>query len=63
MSINVESRGYVEFMCPSGILGLLSKTRDKAWDFFKTLAWDTYEFEQARSTLGYPYSWRVCFLW
>jgi len=41
-------------MCYRGLLGLLSRTLNEVWDFFKKLAWDTYEFEQARGTLGYP---------
>jgi len=41
-------------MCPRGLLGLSSKTQDEEWDFFEKLAWNAYELEQARGTLGYP---------
>jgi len=41
-------------MCPGGLLELLSKTQDVAWDFFEKLAWDTYAFEQVRKNFGYP---------
>ena len=54
VGLNFESRGYVESMCPRGLLALLSRTQEEVWDFFEKLAWDTYEFEQARNTLGYP---------
>ena len=54
MGLNFESRGYLESMCPRGLLGLLPRTQEEVWDFFEKLAWDTYEFEQARNTLGYP---------
>ena len=54
MILKFESRGYVESMYPRGLLALLSRTQEEVWDFFEKLAWDTYEFEQARNTLGYP---------
>ena len=41
-------------ICPGGVLGLLSKTQDEVWDFFKKLAWDTYDIEQARNNFDYP---------
>jgi len=41
-------------MCLGGLLGLLSRTQDEVLDLFKKLASDTYEFQQARSTLGHP---------
>jgi len=37
-----------------GLDCLFTKTQDKVWDFFEKLAWDTYEFEQARNNFGYP---------
>ena len=43
--VNSESRGYVKSLCPGSLLGLLTKTQDEVWDFFETLAWDTYAFE------------------
>ena len=33
---------------------LLSKTQDEVWNFFKKLAWATYEFDQAKQNFGYP---------
>jgi len=38
---NVESRGYIESMCPAGLLGLLTRTQDEVWDFFEKLACGT----------------------
>jgi len=54
MDLSVESRSHVEFMHPRGLLGLLSKTQDEVYDFFEKLAWDTYEFEQAKETFRCP---------
>ena len=54
MCLNVESRGYVEFICLGGLIGLSSGTQDEAWDFFEKLTWDTYEFEQVKKNFGYP---------
>ena len=54
MGLSVESRGYVESICPGGLLRLLTRTQDEVWDFFENLAWTTFELEQARDTLGYP---------
>jgi len=51
---NVESRGYVESICPQGLIELLSKTQDEVWDFFEKLASETYAFEQANKTFRYP---------
>ena len=53
MGLNAEFRGNAESMCPGGLLGLLTRTQDEVWDFFKKLAWDNFEFEQAKWTLGY----------
>ena len=53
VNLNTKSWGYIEFLCSGGLLGLFSKTQDEVWGFFKKLAWDTYEFEQARETLRY----------
>ena len=41
-------------MCSGGLLVLLSRSQDDVWDFFERLAWDTYEFEQAKMNLKYP---------
>ena len=38
VSLNSTSWDYVEFICPRGVLGLLSKTQDEVWDFFEKLA-------------------------
>ena len=54
MGLNAESWSYIKSIYPGGVLGLLSKTRDEVWNFFEKLAWDTYEFEQARNNFGYP---------
>ena len=54
MGLNSEFHGHVESIYPGDLLGLLSRTQDEVWDFFEKLAWDTYEFEQARGTLKYP---------
>ena len=40
-------------MYPRRLLWLLSRTKNGVWNFFEKLAWDTYEFEQARGTLRY----------
>ena len=53
VGLNSVSRGYVESICPGGILGLSTRTQDEVWDFFEKLAWDTYEFEQAKNNFGY----------
>ena len=53
MDLNAESWSYIEFIYPGSVLGLLSKTQDEVWNFFVKLAWDTYEFEQARNCLLY----------
>ena len=53
MGLNAEFKGIVESMCPGGLLGLLSRTQDEVWDFFETLAWDNYAFEQAIPNLQY----------
>ena len=45
MGLNVESRSYVESICPGGLIELLSKTQDEVWDFFEKVAWETYAFE------------------
>ena len=52
--MNAKFRGCVESMYSGELLGLLSRTQDEVWDFFERLAWDIYEFDQARWTLGYP---------
>lgn len=54
LGLNTEFRGVVESIYPGGVLGLLSKTQDEVWNFFEKLAWDTYEFEQAKNNFGYP---------
>jgi len=45
--LNIESRSYIESLCPGGLIELLSKTRNEVWDFFEKSAWKTYAFEQA----------------
>jgi len=45
MDLNAEFGGYVKSMYLGELLGLLSRTQDKVWGFFKSLAWDTYELE------------------
>jgi len=54
VGLNSEFRGHVESIYPRGLLWLLTKTQDEVWDFFENLAWDNYEFEQAKVTIGYP---------
>ena len=54
MALNVESRNYIESLCPRGLIELLTKTQNKVWDFFEKLAWETYTFEQANETFIYP---------
>jgi len=44
MGLNVESRCYVESICPEGLIELSAKTQDEVWDFFEKLAWETYVF-------------------
>ena len=53
MGLNSASQGYIEFIYPGGVLGLLTKTHDEVWDFIEKLAWDTYVFKQAKKNLGY----------
>ena len=53
MGLNSEFKGHVKTMCQGGLLGLLSKTQEEVWDFFEYLAWDTYEFKQAKMNLKY----------
>jgi len=38
VALNVESRSYVESICPGGLIELLSKIQDEVWDFFEKLA-------------------------
>ena len=45
MGLNVESRSYVESICPRGLIELLSKTQNEVWEFFEKLEWETYAFE------------------
>jgi len=45
VGLNVESRDYVESICPGGLIELLPKTQNEVWDFFEKLAWETYAFE------------------
>ena len=54
LGLNAEFRGIVESMCLGGLLGLLPRSQDEVWDFFEKLAWDTYEFEQAKNIFGSP---------
>jgi len=54
VGLNSESWSYVKSIYPGGVLGLLSNTQDEVWDFFKKLAWNTYEFEQVKNNFGYP---------
>ena len=54
LGLNAEFKGIVEFMCPGGLLGFLSRSQHEVWDFFEKLAWDTYEFEQAKNNFGSP---------
>jgi len=54
VGLNVESMGYVESICPGGLIELLPKTQDEVWNFFKKLAWETYAFKQANETFRYP---------
>jgi len=53
VGLNVESRSYVESICPGGLIELLSKTQDEVWDFFEKLAWETYAFRQANKPFRY----------
>jgi len=53
MGLNVESRRYVESICPGGLIELLSKSQGEVWDFFEKLTWETYAFEQANDTFRY----------
>ena len=52
VGLNVKSRAHVESICVRGLLGLLFRTQDEVWNFFKKLVWNTYEFEQVGGTLG-----------
>ena len=54
MGLNIESRCYIELICPGGLIELLAKTQDEVWNFFEKLAWNTYAFEQARNNFRYP---------
>ena len=54
MGLNVESRSYIESICYGGLIQLLSKTQNEVCDFFETLAWDAYAFEQGRNNFGSP---------
>jgi len=54
LGLNAKFRGIVETMCSGGLLGLLTRSQDEVWDFFERLAWDTYEFEQAKMNLKCP---------
>ena len=51
MGLNSASWGYIESICPGGVLGLLSKIQDEVQDFFEKLAWNTSAFEQANENL------------
>jgi len=46
------SQGYVESICFRGVIGSLTRTQDKVWDFFEKLTWDTYMFEQFKEIMG-----------
>jgi len=35
VGLNSKSRGYVESTCLGGVLGLLRRTQDEIWVFFK----------------------------
>jgi len=48
VGLNFQSWDYIESIYPRGVLGLLSQTQDKVWNLFEKLAWDTYEFNQAK---------------
>jgi len=48
VGLNAEFRGHIKSMCLGGFQGLLSETPDEVWDFFEYLAWETWEFEQAK---------------
>ena len=54
MGLDVELRGYVESICPGGLVELLSKTQNEVRNFFKKLAWETYAFEHANEAFIYP---------
>jgi len=54
MGLDSASRCYVKSICPRGLTESLSKTQDEACDFFKKLASDAYEFDQAKQNFGYP---------
>jgi len=62
MGLNSESWSYIESIYPRGVLGLLSQTQAKVWNFFEQLAWDTYEFDQAKQNFGYPTQGEFVFL-
>ena len=38
LGLNSEFRGHVASMCSGGLLGLLFRSQDEVWDFFKKLA-------------------------
>ena len=52
--LNGEYRDHVETTYPGGLDCLFTKTQDEVWDFFEKQAQNTYEFEQARNSFGYP---------
>jgi len=51
VDLHTEFRGHVESVCSRGLLVILRRTKDDAWDFFKKLAWNAYECKQVRETL------------
>jgi len=53
VGLNSESRGYIESVCPGGLLGLLSRTQGEVYDFFEKPAWDTYAFERVNKHFRY----------
>ena len=54
MGLHYAYRGYVESICPRGLIGLLSKTQDEVCEFFEKFIWDTYAFEQAKKNFRFP---------
>jgi len=53
VGLNIETRRYEESLCLGGIIRLLSRTQDKVWNFFEKLAYDIYEFNQAKKNFRY----------
>jgi len=53
VGLNSASRGYVESICPRGLIGLLSRTQDEVFDLFEKLAWDSYAVEQVNENFRY----------